>query len=273
LIAKRYGVAHFWCVRERLDSYKLKYSLGKLISKFFFKHGADRYFMISKHLIEYYKETIPPKLMTLVYNGVSFAENSYKIDKVKGDSFNICSIGLLSEQKNQLEVLKSVQILINKGVAGFKVYFVGVANSLYYTELISFVNAHNLQSFVEFVGHQNNIDDILQNMDLGLATSVGEAFGRSTIECMLHGIPVVASNSGANLELVVDNFNGSIYQLNNPNDLADKIEMFIKDSNYLRKMGSNAHKYAKEHFSAELNAANVYKIFLSSINEDLDATN
>jgi glycosyltransferase involved in cell wall biosynthesis len=47
-------------------------------------------------------------------------------------------------------------------------------------------------------------------MNIGLMCSRDEAFGRVTIEFMLHKMPVIASNSGANPELVINRINGDI---------------------------------------------------------------
>ena len=56
-----------------------------------------------------------------------------------------------------------------------------------------------------------------------------EAFGRVTVEAMFAGNPVLAADSGANIELVQDKKNGRIYKNKDLVDLAEKMQWFIDE--------------------------------------------
>ncbi|MDO9153193.1 MAG: glycosyltransferase, partial [Paludibacter sp.] len=85
-------------------------------------------------------------------------------------------------------------------------------------------------------------------------------------EYMLYGLPVIASQSGANEELVQDGENGLIYKLYDAEELADKIEYFIKNPNQLETMGAYAQGYARNNFSSEQNTSAIYGVIEELVN-------
>jgi glycosyltransferase involved in cell wall biosynthesis len=76
---------------------------------------------------------------------------------------------------------------------------------------------------------------------------------------MLHRLPVIASNSGANPELIVPGNNGEIYELYNAQDLANKIMTFVNNPDLLEEYGRYAQEFAAENFSSKQNSENIYK--------------
>jgi len=120
---------------------------------------------------------------------------------------------------------------------------------------------------VVFHDHQSSVHEILNYMDIGLVCARDEAFGRVSIEYMLHGMPVIASKSGANEELIQDGQNGLLYELYNALELAQRIEYFVENPLKQVSMGAFAEEYAKANFSSEQNTKAVYKLIEKVINE------
>ncbi len=79
---------------------------------------------------------------------------------------------------------------------------------------------NELSTYILYHGHLKEVNPILNTMNLGLMCSRDEAFGRVTIKYMLNCLPVIASQSGANEELVKDGFNGTLYNLSAAEELA-----------------------------------------------------
>ena len=97
-------------------------------------------------------------------------------------------------------------------------------------------------------------------MNLGLLCACGEAFGRVTIECMLNRLPVIASRSGANTELIKSGVNGDIYELYDSAELAKKIQHYIQHPNLLEKIGGSAYEYVINNFSSKKNSDSIYNV-------------
>ena len=98
-----------------------------------------------------------------------------------------------------------------------------------------------------------------------MVTAKDEAFGRVTIEYMLMRMPVIASDSGANQELVDSGSTGMIYHLGNTEELANAIQMYVNNPALLAEQGSKAYSKAIDEFSAEKNAELIYAEMLNMI--------
>jgi glycosyltransferase involved in cell wall biosynthesis len=261
LLARQLGVPHVWHIREGLESYGFKFSLGESLSRSFFKKGADKYILISNYLYKSYENYIPVELTRMIYNGITIHHLEREINAPIEGVFNLCVVGLVAEQKNQMDALIALKILVDKGYKNIRLHIIGEHTLTYSEHILAYIKESDLDNYVELWGHRDDVINILKNMNLGLMTSHGEAFGRVTIEYMLKRIPVIASDSGANSEIIINKFNGLFYELFNTQDLAEKIEYFLNNPNQLDLIGSSAQKYASENFSAEQNAQKVYEVF------------
>ena len=59
--------------------------------------------------------------------------------------------------------------------------------------------------------------------------SKNEAFGRVTVEYMLQNLAVIASDAGANSEIIENGVSGLLYRLGDVDDLARKMIMYLED--------------------------------------------
>ena len=62
------------------------------------------------------------------------------------------------------------------------------------------------------------MNDIYRNIDLLIVPSIEpEAFSLVILEAMSHGIPVIATNIGAHIELIENNKTGCLVDIRSPN--------------------------------------------------------
>jgi glycosyltransferase involved in cell wall biosynthesis len=88
----------------------------------------------------------------------------------------------------------------------------------------------------------------------------------SITEAMACGIPVLASDMGGMPELVVDGFNGFIFEAGNAADLAEKIDRLIADPVLAASLGKNGQKRINEcTFARQVNKLlTIYRELVSS---------
>lgn len=259
-ISRKLNCPHIWHIRESLKAYHFKFSMGYFLSKFFLQKGAKKYILISDFLKNDYLPFLPQHRMIRIYNGIDFS--GYEVNTIKpANVFHIAIEGILSEQKNQLDALHALKILIERyQVKQIQLHFIGGYKEPYYTEMKNYVRENQLGNYVQFHGHMAQVDQILSKMHLGLMCSENEAFGRVTVEYMRSTMPVIASNSGANPELVKEDYNGYLYTIYHPEELAEKIFTIIQSPEKYKQMGINAFYYGKTHFSSEQNTKAIYKV-------------
>lgn len=258
LMAERLRLPHIWQARESLSQFSL--SLSLVLSRHVWALPANKaHILISDYMMAAYRQYMPKDRMVRIYNGVDLPKGmeERRNNQIDGRLKVVCS-GILSAQKNQLEILKAQSILKEKGVE-IETYFFGSPKEDYFEPMRQYIKEHHIEEFAHVMGHTNDVFGVLKEMNLGVVAAKDEAFGRVTIEFMLMHMPVVVSDSGANPELIEVGKTGMIYPLGDAERLADCIEEYIKHPELLQTQGDAAAKVAKEEFSAEKNAELIYE--------------
>lgn len=267
-ISERLKAPHIWQFRESLSQFNLSLSLSLSLS-LWHKSVNKRYILISDYMMDFYSRYLPQDRMVRIYNGVSLPKeisNEKKITTPK-DTFHICTVGVLCDQKNQIDAVRAIDILYHEGI-DIHLHLYGPEKSDYRQMLNNFVKEHDIAHLIHFEGHTDNVFDRIKESNLAIMSSRDEAFGRVTIEYMLMGLPVIAANSGANEELVQDSQTGFIYEIGNFKQLAEHIKYYILNPGTLHTHGKTARKYAEEFFSAERNADLIYEQIIDVVSKN-----
>ena len=82
----------------------------------------------------------------------------------------------------------------------------------------------------------------------------------TALESFFHSKPVIASNIGSLPELVVDGFNGYLFEPGDPEDLKKKIEL-IDYNETIQVMGKNSKTLLEKHFSPQTHYMALLKVF------------
>lgn len=258
LMAERLGLPHLWQARESLSQFSL--SLSLVLSRHVWALSANRaHILISDYMMNYYRSYLPNDRMVRIYNGVDLPCGIEERKRnVMDGRLKVACVGILSNQKNQIELLKTQNILAQRGIE-IETYFIGTYKSDYLEKMQLYITEHHMEGSAHIMGHTDDVFGALQEMNLGVVCARDEAFGRTTIEFMLMHMPVIVSDSGANPELIEDGKTGMIYPLGDVERLADSIEVYVKHPEFLQNQGEAASKVAKEKFSAERNAELIYE--------------
>lgn len=258
-------VPHVWHIREfGKEDYNLDYLVGirKSIKKI--EDYSDRVIYISNSIAQKYNNFISnSEKVSLIYNGVNKEKYFHNIEKKVFDKeFIILFTGLISPKKNQFELVQAINILVNKKkYKDIKVYLIGGGDHSYLNKIKEYITKNNLDLNFEFLGHISNVEDYIKKAHVGVICSNKEAFGRVTVEYMLGGLAVIASDTGANPEIINNKVTGHIYSLGNIEGLAKSLEKLYNDRVYLEKISKNGQKEALKKFTSEINCNNIYAVY------------
>ena len=267
-MAERLGVPHVWQFRESLSQFSLSLSLA-LSLKLWQKDVNKRYILISDYMMNYYRPYLPAERMTCIYNGVSVpAKAERETENVLKGRLKVAIVGVVCQQKNQLELLQA-QSILHEHEQGIEIdtYIIGTNKKEYLQQVEEYTQEHELSQYVHIIGHQDDVFAVLKEMNLGVVSATDEAFGRTTIEFMLMKMPVVVSDSGANAELIRNGQDGYVYVSGDANALAAAIKRYVEHPELLQVHGHSACQYAMDNFSAETNAEAIYKVINEVMNE------
>lgn len=256
-------VPHVWHFREAGALHYGTVSLpGKRYEKWVYTLG-DAFIAISKALMNYCTTLVDEDKLHLVYDGVACEEKTI-VSHHDSDVLQLCMVGLVNPPKNQLDALKAMNIIVNEwGINQVRLTFIGYEESVYSKKLHSFVTENGLEQHVVFLGERTDVAELLEGMDIGLMLSKFEAFGRVTVEYMQHGLAVIATETGANPEIVEDGTTGLIIPLGDYRQLAVHIRTLMNDKKKLLNFSERGRERAMKLFSSERNAMQVYDIYQS----------
>ncbi len=217
---------------------------------------------IQQHIAEKYNRE---KDVRLIFRGVDVESfDQEKVDRRRLDSLSqawkiepgipvLMLPGRLTRLKGQEIFLKSLLLLKN---TGFQALIVGdtADNPAYTSDLQNFIIENNLADRVRLVGHCQDMPAAFLLADIVLSTSSSqpEAFGRTTIEAMAMGKPVIATAHGGSLETVVPGVTGWLVKPADAGELAVAIdEALAMKQEQLKERGENGRLRVAANFTAE----------------------
>ena len=103
---------------------------------------------------------------------------------------------------------------------------------------------------VDFVGKQENVNELLALSDLMLMPSELESFGLAALEAMACCVPAIATRVGGVPELIESGVNGLLYDVGNVDAMADGALSILSDDAQLEAFSAAARRTAQDHFCA-----------------------
>ena len=220
---------------------------------------------ISSAMFKYMNEIrgIPKSKMVVVHNGVDNPEVTIPLpwkNNIK-NCFHCMQCGHLSIAKGQVESIRAIGELKRRGINDIYLHLAGtpaIQHGVSYKDTLdNMIKDLDLEKQVIFEGEVEDMKLLRKNMQLELICSVCEPFGRVTVEAMQMGIPVVGANTGGTLDIIIDGYNGLLYEQGNYVDLADKIERLYHDYDYAETLSDNCLEFTKTHFTMDQNVAEI----------------
>ncbi|NWK98780.1 hypothetical protein DM806_24580 [Sphingobium lactosutens] len=118
---------------------------------------------------------------------------------------------------------------------------------------------------VRMMGFLQPVEPWLAASDVLLVPAVEEPFGRTVIEAMLVGTPVVAAASGGNIEAIRNRGTGLLAHPDDPDDLADHVLGVIDDPRMAMTIAHRARQEALQKFSVEAHVNKIARIYREAL--------
>lgn len=262
LISKKYNIKNVMHIREfgeldfNMKSYRKNYIdfLNKNVNKFIAISNA-----IKKYWIE---KGIDSKKIQTIYDGV-YTDNILKKENYNNmGKLKILMLGSIGEGKGQIELVKAINLLDEDIKNNIKVDIIGSGYKYAEEQLNNEIKNNDLGRVITFKSYDPLIREKIKNYDVGINCSISEGFGRVTIEYMSAGLCVIASDAGANKELIVDGENGLLYKKGDYKELADKITYILKNYNKIKIIADNSQKVVYKQFTIKENAKKINQLYL-----------
>ncbi|MFN2598179.1 MAG: glycosyltransferase family 4 protein, partial [Pyrinomonadaceae bacterium] len=216
--------------------------------------------------------------ITVVTHGVSFAaydealrdfdREAYRRESLKTSArLLVGTVGDLSEVKGQDVMLRAAAVVARR-VADAEFLIVGEDNSsdeYMRRRLEGLVGEEGLRGRVHFRGHTPDLPRLLAALDLYVSPARAEAFGLATVEAMLCGACVLATDTDGSREIVRDGETGRLVPVGDAEALASAMFELLGDDDGRARLASNARESARERFSLERMVSETEEVYKAAL--------
>jgi glycosyltransferase involved in cell wall biosynthesis len=164
------------------------------------------------------------------------------------DTLIIGNTSTFTEVKGQEYLLQAFNI-INKKIPCF-LLFAGKLEEPFRSRYLSHVEKH-LRDKVIFLGHRDDIPNVLKTIDIFVYPSFLEGLGTALLEAMAMERPVIVSDIPTFREFIENRENGIFFKAKDPEDLADKVMSLVNNKALRDKIGKNARITIHKNFSPD----------------------
>ncbi|MBZ5695433.1 MAG: glycosyltransferase [Acidobacteriia bacterium] len=219
---------------------------------------ADAVFAVTGDLRTYHSKQswLPATNFRVIYNGVNLERFSRRVDAapevrrkygIPEGRVVVGSVGRLVPIKDHATLLRAAEALLRQG-KDMQVLLVGDGpESAKLKE--SAAASPALAGRVTFTGASDCVPELLSAMDVFVLPSICEGMSNTLLEAMASGLPVVATRTGGNPELVEDGQSGCLFSPRDAEGLAHVLGQLTEDASNRRKFGKAARDRAVEQFS------------------------
>ncbi|WP_413729802.1 glycosyltransferase [Sodalis sp. RH22] len=178
-----------------------------------------------------------------------------------GTSIRIAVIGRLTEQKNHIECINTLEILTRLGL-NVQMHFFG--DGPLEAKLKNYSLERKLNNNIIFEGFKHNWQHDMVNFDIYLLLSKFEGLSIATLEAMSTGIPCVVTSVGELKNYIVDDQNGLFVK--DSKEAAAAIQSLIENQLKRERLGKAAIAFIEnEHSITQFNN------LISEAKKDLEA--
>jgi glycosyltransferase involved in cell wall biosynthesis len=157
-------------------------------------------------------------------------------------------VGRLWRQKRGKDAIWAADLL---KVIRDDVHLLIIGDGPYRPRLEKFRDQVRIGDKVHFLGHRDDVADLMPHFDAILSTSSYEGQSNSILEAMAAGVPVVASDIPGTRDLVVDGETGYLVPLGDRTSFARYVNRLLDDRPLAESLGQAARRRVAEQFSVQ----------------------
>lgn len=236
----------------------------------------DRFVTVSADLAEWLVALgIPRAKIERICNGVD-TEMFHPRDYIAGselppdifapDSIVVGSVTRFSAIKDPLNLIKAfLDIQKSAGRDGNRCRLLMIGDGELYPRAAEFVSAAGIEDKVWLCGSSDDVSRLLRRMDVFVLGSLREGISNTILEAMATGLPVVATATGGNPELVQHEMTGKLVPPGDSHALARAIQEYATDTLKRAEHGRNARQSAVSKFSLSVMVDNYRRLYVEAL--------
>lgn len=202
----------------------------------------DYFIHCTDELYNYYKPIIKGPKNVRIYNPVYIPNNC----KSNLDSYNIISVGRLSDEKGFVDL---IEVMKNLNEINPKVRLTICGDGYQRAEIEKMLKVYDLEKKVTLTGfvEGKKLAEAFKNASLYVLPSKSEAFGLVLLEAMHYGLPCIAFDSASGARNLLKNDVGILVKNRDISEMAKKINELLIDKKKLKEYSIKSIKCVGEY--------------------------
>ena len=260
LPAKVFAKGFVWHQRTLLSTSKLWFLIRYLCD--YFVAISDAVMRVAPRNIKDYQKKIVHNPFNMNSSINKKLEKKFIIEEynLPQDCFLLGCVGRIVDYKNIDFVIKNIADIYHNINKNIYLIIVGTGTEEYVNELKTYTCNIGMDSHIIFTGFLYNPNKIIASLDLLIAPSLIDAFGRTIVEAMLQRTPVLAAKSGGHVGIISDRVNGMFYEPTIKGDFIDKISTIMNNKD-IGILSNEAYQFAQNNFSSKQHLSNILSIY------------
>lgn len=260
--AKSAKIPFVWHIRELLEEDQNRRFLYDSAISLICQSNAV--IAISDYVYHKFEKKLEGSNLLRIYNGLDEEDYYIPVEMHQYPTADhrevhfIC-VGNMHGGKGQDLIIQAASLLKQHGRNNFHIDFIG--DGAFRNDYEKMILKMNLQDKITLHGSQKELKPFYQNSDVMLMSSTAEAFGRTTVEAMMAGCMIIASNSGASPELLCNGKYGLLFEYKDAHSLCEKMILVLDQPQMVAEYAKAGQKYALNTFTAKQNAECISKLY------------
>lgn len=243
---------------------KLTLGLDRLLARWV----TDRVISVSSELREHLERYMDPRKVVVIRNGLDTERVSSDLSLAEAKQrLGIPAACRTLGYAGRLEPIKRLDLFLAaaKLIAGrlpdTRLILAGEGSEA--GRLREIARAHGLEDLVVFLGHRDDIYDVLRAMEIFVLCSDHEGLPMVLLEALHLGVPVVARRVGGLPEVIQDGVHGVLVLSDEPAEIAQACLRLLEDEGLRARLAAAGIASVAERFTAARNAAEVVELYRS----------
>lgn len=242
-----------------LDGTSIKYNMLRKAMRPF----VTQYTAVSVDLARWLNNTIGIRAgrVNHIYNGVDIVKFSPGRSRASRTcpegfappgAFVVGTVGRLEPVKDQITLVKAFLNLVRSNqTTRQKMRLIIIGAGSLYRQAKELLLEADADSLAWLPGEREDVPDLMRAMDLFVLPSLREGISNTILEAMATGLPVIATNTGGNPEIVNPGETGELVPPLDPIAMAAAIASYFADPRRVADHGRNAREEAVCRFSMQ----------------------
>ena len=247
---------------------RAKQAMVHLLDRCVARWATDRVISVSSEMTDFLSSQCPRAKIATIPNGIDLESVRSKFSKAEArtrlgvpEDFKMIGTAGRLEPIKRLDLFLEMARLVRDRRSDVR--FVVAGEGREESRLRALTENLGIQDDVMFLGHRDDVFDVLRALDIMVLSSDHEGMPMVLLEAMALGVLVVARAVGGIPEVIQRDVSGVLVNSSDPAALAESCLKALDDAESSRRMTEAAQTLVQEKFSAERTAGEVRLLYNS----------